>query len=178
MTPRSPKQQHSKTTTISRRLRNRADQDLSVQPQEISQLRLARPRRAATLPTSRQEPTDFPPINLHQHPFIWETEEAAEDPCQSATSVPSGIVEHQPEDIILEQNLDFVAYESAQSAHTGLASATEPHTAQKYGHHHTSGSETSPPPLPPVSESIGFDLLSSAHSHQPHNSFVDLQDMR
>jgi len=175
MTPRSPNQQHPKTTTISRRLRNRAVQNLSAQPPPIPRLRSVRPRRAATLPTSRHEPSHFQPLESHQPSTLWETEELAEDLQHSLTSNPARIVKHQPVDAL---TLDFGPYDSAQSSRIEVVSATEPHTAQEYGHHQASASETSPLPLPSVSGSNVFELPLSTDPQQPHNPFIDLQDMR
>ncbi|KAF2814053.1 uncharacterized protein BDZ99DRAFT_516674 [Mytilinidion resinicola] len=54
MTPRSPKS--NKSTTISRRLRSRASQHLSIQPPELPQIRNLRSRRAATAAASSRNP--------------------------------------------------------------------------------------------------------------------------
>ncbi|KAF2500091.1 hypothetical protein BU16DRAFT_556578 [Lophium mytilinum] len=54
MTPRSPKS--NKSTTISRRLRSRAGQHLSIQLPELPQIRNLRSRRAATAAASSRNP--------------------------------------------------------------------------------------------------------------------------
>ena len=178
MTPRSPKQQHPKTTTISRRLRNRADQELSVQPPEIPQLRSVRPRRAATLPTPRHDPLVLQPPESHPPPLFWETKDAVGEVELSGTSHPAELCENQPVDLVLAQALNFGPYDSVRGSHSELVPTTEPHSNQNYQPLQTSETELPPSPLPSVSGNLDFELPLSADPQLSHNPFIDLQDMR
>ena len=178
MTPWSPNQSYPKTTTISRRLRTRTDQDLSVQPPEITHLRRVRPHRVATFPTLRHHSSHFRPSQPHQPPLTWNTEGLEASHQAGDSSIPSSIVPPQPAESPIAQALGFDPYDSAQNPRIDLVSATESHATPEYERHQPSVSETPASPLPVVSGSLDFEPPLSTDSQQLHNPFINLQDMR
>src|SRR5690349_17030035 len=96
MTPRSPKQ-HPKTTTISRRLRNRADQNISAQPPE---LRSTRPRRASTQSAPRQNPVGYQTPESHPPSLAWQAPETLEHIPRIRTSNLIDTEEGQSRDLL------------------------------------------------------------------------------
>jgi hypothetical protein len=188
MTPRSPKQ-HSKTTTISRRLRNRAAQNLSVQPPEIPQARNIRPRRAATLPEAHHESVDLQSLDPQQPPIIWDAEQLPENTQFSRTSNLVGPFEQQPTGQFRAQS-SRESYDVAQSTLSEPIPVTHPQSIHSYGNHQTSSTELLPSteplpstellpsPLPSVTERNDFKFPLAADTQQPHNPFIDPRDMR
>lgn len=177
MTSRSHKEKpYPEIATFSRRLRTRADQNTSVQPPEIPQLRSVRPRRKATLPASRHVPIDTQFVESSQSPTR-EKEEVEEQSHLEYFLNATGVVERQP----LEnsaQVLNLNSYHTALSSQLGLASANKLHGVHHHEDRQGSVSELPPSPLPSVSGSIDFRLQLPADSQQPPDSFTDFQDMR
>jgi hypothetical protein len=177
MTPRSPKQHQAplKTTTISRKLRNRADQDISIQPPELAHLRgLRTQRRAVTLPSVRRTS-----VNCSSG----DTQTPAWDPnlldayTRSTTSHPTGLVQNLHSGL-LSQPLDLATFHPHRTEPPTLASIS---TGQGYEALPASDSELLPSPLPSLSGShtaTEFDLRLSVEPEPPHNSSLELQDMR
>lgn len=172
MTPRSPKQQ-PKTTTISRRLRNRADQHLSVQPPELSHLRGLRAQRAATLPSKS---LNHAPINYSgpdNHINTWNPNFDVVP--RSNTSHPAQPVQVSHSNLLLQEALDIATYESPRNVSTKVE--REPYRL----HPSSSPVDLVPSPLPSLSGShtaTEFDLRLSADPEPPHHSSLELQDMR
>ncbi|KAH7393876.1 hypothetical protein DE146DRAFT_110733 [Phaeosphaeria sp. MPI-PUGE-AT-0046c] len=159
MTPRSTKQHH-KSTTISRRIRSRAQQNLSVQPPETVQLRSVRPRRAATLPEPHLDTLQV------RHQFLQQQlgGSISGNPNSSETSRRLQGFAHSPQN-------------SPQGPSPG-PTATEYPTTQNFQLSPLTAFEPSPSPLPSVSDSLDFGVsLSSADPQHPHNTLVDFQDM-
>jgi hypothetical protein len=176
MTSRSPTQQYPKTTTISRRLRYRADQGFSVQPPEIPRLRNVRPRRAATLPEPHYKPLDSHRQGSDQLLEGLRHEDLASNLQISCTLKPAEIdAQAQPVDS-LGQTLDLRPYNSPP----GSAIVTnQTRSLSDLAQSHYLVSDFPPSPLPSVSGSLEFDLSSSYTNHQQsHNSYIDPQDMR
>ena len=173
MTPWSPKQHQSqhKTTTISRRLRNRADQNLSVQPPEIPLLRTVRPRRASTLPTSHYEPSHHHATDPHPPSTAWETSEVLDHIPRSSTSNPRTVEEDA-------QPLDYPPYESPRTSRSEAATSNEIQRARTYHLQSTPGLTFLPSPLPSASGSHDFELRLSADPEPSSESYLDLQEMR
>jgi hypothetical protein len=177
MTPRSPKQHQppSKTTTISRKLRNRTDQNISIQPPELAQLRSLRTqRRATTLPSVRRTSVHYPSE---------ETDTPAWDPdaldayTRSTTSHPTRLVSSLHSEL-LSQPLHLEIFHHHQASRPILASLS---TAQGYKVLPASCSELIPSPLPSLSGShpaTEFDLRLSVEPEPSHNTSLELQDMR
>lgn len=159
MTPRSPKQHH-KTTTISRRLRSRAQQNLSVQPPESLQLRSVRPRRAATLPEPHLDT-----LQLH-HQFGPNRGLLARGSSNSLqTSQRQQEFVHSPNT-------------SPQGSSPGPPIVELP-TVHNFQVSPFSAFDYPPSPLPSVSGSLDFEVsLSSTNPQHPHNPLVDFQNMR
>ncbi|KAF2737925.1 hypothetical protein EJ04DRAFT_561084 [Polyplosphaeria fusca] len=173
MTPRSPTTQ-PKSTTISRRLRNRADQDLSVQPPELPQIRGFRSRRAATLPSTRHLSVNTHPQETHLP--VWDPSEIL-DPFPRSNTTTSGLEE--PPSALLSEALDLPPFRSphpspdpapfpshSHQEHFGLSSAPEPGLL--------------PSPLPSLSgghPAPDFDLRLSTDPDHSQDPSVELQDM-
>lgn len=176
MTSRSPSQ-HSKTTTISRRLRYRTDQNLSVQPTEIPRLRNVRPRRATTLPEPRHDLLATQHQVPHQLLVDLVDENFVIDSQASGTSQPVNIgALSQPEDQVLERNLDFSSHNSPQGSATLTAG---PQTTRDFPRPHYLTAGFPPSSLPSVSGSLDFEVpLPATDIQQSHNTSVDLQEMR
>lgn len=177
MTPRSPVQ-HPKSTTISRRLRNRADQHLSVQPPEIPQLRGLRSRRAATLPsTTRRTSVNYQTEETHTS--TWDPN-LLDNFTRSNTSHPTALVQNAEASLLLSQPLDLPPYHSPRgspSAVEPLSIVTEP---ESFDVQPASESDLLPSPLPSLSGShtaTEFDLRLSAEPEAPHDPSFELQDM-
>ncbi|KAF2252664.1 hypothetical protein BU26DRAFT_562387 [Trematosphaeria pertusa] len=169
MTPRSPKPQ-PKTTTISRRLRIRADQNLSVQPPEVRQLRTIRSRRAAILPTNRRTSVNYQTEETHTP--VWHPD-VLDSFTRSNTSHPAGIEQNPDCDLLLSEPLDLQSYHSPR----GSPSAPDPET---YEVQTTSESELLPSPLPSLSGShtaTDYDLRLSAEPEPLQDPTLELQDM-
>lgn len=159
MTPRSPKQHH-KSTTISRRLRLRAQQNLSVQPPESLQLRSVRPRRAATLPEPHLDTLQI----HHQLGPIRELHLRDNSHSLETSQRQQGLL-HSP-------------HTSPQGSSPG-PTVTEQLTAQNFRLSPFSVFEYPPSPLPSVSGSLDFEAsLPSTNHQQPHNPLINFQDMR
>lgn len=170
MTPRSPTQQpQPKTTTISRRLRNRADQHLSVQPPELPQLRGLRSRRAATLPSNRRTSTSFPVQEAHLN--AWNTEHT-NTLQRSSTSHPAELAHSN---LLLQEALDIATFHSPRDTSSALVSlhSAEP---EHYQVQPNSPADLLPSPLPSLSGS--HTATEFDYSESPHDSSLELQDMR
>jgi hypothetical protein len=169
MTPRSPtKQPQPKTSTISRRLRNRADQHLSVQPPELPQLRGLRARRAATLPSNRSTSVAFPPQETHLHDWDHNLDSFP----RSNTSHPADLAHSN---LLLQEALDIATYSSPRDISSTLAPlpSDEP---QSYQVQPSSPADLLPSPLPSLSGS--HTATEFDYPEPPHDSSLDLQDMR
>ncbi|KAG9192220.1 hypothetical protein G6011_10954 [Alternaria panax] len=177
MTHRSSKPYQLKTTTISRRLRDRADQNLSVQPPEIPQIRGARSHRAADLSTPRHNPIDYQTRRLHPLPLVWNTSQVLEDIPPNSTFRPLTSDHNRSYDPTFAQILEFPHHETVQDSNSELASSARLQPTR------TSHSQpTRPPtlfssPLSPVSGNNDPELQLSADLEQPSESFLELQDM-
>lgn len=182
MTPRSPKPT-PKTTTISRRLRSRADQDISVQPPELPQVRTLQARRAAAHSSStRRISVNYP----HHQPeeaqlSVWDPSEILDTFTRSNTSHPTALEETTPPDLLLSQPLELTPYHSPRHSPSAFAPQSIEQEANHYEVPPTSGSDLLPSPLPSLagSHTAGdYDFrLSTEPDHHQQDS-VDLQDMR
>ncbi|KAH8727063.1 hypothetical protein GQ44DRAFT_738372 [Phaeosphaeriaceae sp. PMI808] len=172
MTTRSPKHQHPKTTIISRRLRNRTDRALSIQPSEI---RNTRPHRAATLPEPPRHKTINPQLHEPlQSPAIWGTKDITKNPPFASNLAQVG--EDQSLHVLVSQNTHFNSYDSTQGLRPVLL-PTEPPTTRDYQQPPNPALKFPISPRPSVSGSLDFDFLSSTKPQESHSPFVHLQDM-
>ena len=170
MTPRSPTQlPHPKTTTISRRLRNRADQHLSVQPPEPSQLRGLRSRRAATLPSNRRTSTSYPVQEAYLNSWHAHPDGTLQ---RSSTSHPAHLADSN---LLLQNALDIATYHSPRDAHTAPVSI-HPGAPATYQVQPSSPADLLLSPLPSLSGS--HTATEFDYSESPHDSSLELQDMR
>jgi hypothetical protein len=178
MTPRSPHRQHHKSTTISQRLRNRADQHLSIQPPEIPRLRSVRPRRAPTPPERHHEPLHTRSQTSPQSFTEWNIEDRASESHISGVSDPVQVgVHHQSVDT-LAQRLETSPLDSLQDVIPDLVSIASP-TGSHFQQLQYSAPELSPTPLTSVPETLSFEVpLATRDPTQLHNPYIDLQDMR
>ncbi|KAI1672779.1 PAT1 domain containing protein [Pyrenophora tritici-repentis] len=177
MTLRSTQPHHPKTTAISRRPRDSADQHLSIQPSEIPQIRSARPRRAATLPTPRHNPIDYQSPNSRPPSLAWNTSHTLDSnpPCNNSLAIS---VEQDPSHSLLPvQTLDFLSHDSPQGSDTGLGAITGHYPSHTQQSQHIESLGLLASPLTSASGSHEFDVQLSADSGQPHGSFFALQDM-
>jgi hypothetical protein len=178
MTPRSPRRQHHKSTTISQRLRNRADQQLSTQPPEIPRLRSVRPRRAPTLPESHDEPLDSHRQNSHQNFKEWDLEDRAIASHISGISNSVEVGAHRQPVDILAQSLETSPHAALRGAVPDLVPTGSPIRPQ-YQQLQNSASVFPPTPFTSVPDSFDFEApLAPTNPRQTHNSYIDLQDMR
>jgi hypothetical protein len=178
MTPRSPHRPHPKTTTISRRLRNRADQTLYIQPPEIPRLRSVRPRRAATLPQPHHEPLESRRQQSQKRFEDWDTEDLGVESQISRTSNCVEVGAHHQSVNILAQRLETSPHVPLQSSIQGLVS-TEPRVVTEYQQLQYPTPEFPPSPHPSVSGSLDFGVpFSATDPRQSQNPYIDLQDMR
>ena len=171
MTHRSPKPHQPKTTTISRRLRDRADQSLSVQPPVIPQIRSVRSRRAATLHTQRHN-SDYLTPGSHPPSLAWDTSNVLENIPRSNTFHPTNPEQNRSHDLDLqphesppESNSELIPFASNQTLRFDDTRST-----QKLGF--------LPSTLPSASGSHDFELQLSTDPELPHETLFDLQDMR
>lgn len=180
MTQRSTKPYQPKTTTISRRLRDRAEQNqnLSVQPPEIPLIRGARSRRAATLPTPRHNPIDYQTPGSHPPSLAWNTSHILEGIRPSYSSQPTSSELRLFRDLVPSQTTHFPPHESPQGSESEFVSTINHQSSHS---HHIPASQTIeflPSPLPSTSSSHAFEFQSQAGFEQPNDSFIELQDMR
>lgn len=173
MTSRSPAKQHPKTTTISRRLRSRADQNISNQPPELTRLRNVRPRRAATSPQPHSQSLDSQRQDLLQ-PLQNNTLARNPGITGQAQGVDAG--EHIDPVNVLGRPVDLRSYTSPASStisSTQTQSSPDLHRPTPYS------AEFLPSSLPFVLGSLGFESSSSTvDPRQPHSPYFELQDMR
>ncbi|KAF2466722.1 uncharacterized protein BDR25DRAFT_74307 [Lindgomyces ingoldianus] len=177
MTPRSPKQQ-PKTSTISRRLRTRTDQSLSIQPPELPQLRNIRSRRAATLPSARRISVTYQPEQTHTP--VWDPSEILEPLPRCNTSHPTGFEENPPPGLLLSQPLDLPPYHSPQRSPTDFVPISTQSEPEQFELPHSSGSDLLPSPLPSLSGSHPageYEFHLSPDPDHPQDPSVELQDM-
>jgi hypothetical protein len=179
MTPRSPAQQHQRSTTISRRLRYRADQNLSTQPPVIPRSRNVRPRRATTLPEPHHDLLHSRHQPSQQHLVDWQHEDLVRDTQTSSNSRSLRISAlHRPVNLPLAPNLDFTPHDSPQDSSPSLV-PTEPPTPQSYQLTPYSPSDLLAVQNSVVPSSLNFEVpLPDPDPQQPHSPFVELQDMR
>ncbi|KAF1843729.1 uncharacterized protein K460DRAFT_290819 [Cucurbitaria berberidis CBS 394.84] len=176
MTPRSSKHhQQSKTSTISRRFRNRADQAISSRPPEIPQLRGVRSRRAATLPAPRHNPVDNQTPEPHPSSLAWDAPDVLENSPRNTSN--RAVEENPPCNLLLSQSLDFPSYESPQGLRSELLPNTDDTATRNYQLQPTPRRSTLSSSLPSVSSSHDFELRLSTDPEQPHDPFLELQDM-
>jgi hypothetical protein len=178
MTPRSPKHQHPKTATISRRHRYRADQNFSILPPEIPHLGNIRPHRAATLPEPRHDLLDPQRHDSQDHQAVWGIRDLTEDPQLSEALQPSSIGERQPVYPLLEQILGLSPHSSPHVSNS-VPVSTEGEAVRGYQQPQYSESELPPSPLASVTDSLDLEpSLTSTNPRQSHIPIVDLQEMR
>jgi hypothetical protein len=178
MTPRSPHTQHRKTTTISQRLRTRADQHLSIQPPEIPRLRRVRPHRAATLPEPHFEALDSQRQNSHQDFQNWDTGDLAKELAIIGDSDSVEVAIHHQSVHILAQRLETSQHVPLRGSIPGLV-ATEPQVSPEYQQLQYSAAGYPPSLLPSASGAPDFEVpLSTTDSRQLHDPYINLQDMR
>jgi hypothetical protein len=178
MTHRSPKPHEPKTTTISRRRRDRADQNLSVQPPEIPQIREARSHRAANLQTPRHNPTDYQTAGSHPLSLAWNTSHVLEDIPPNNTFHLSTSDQYRSHDPPLTQTTHFAHHDSFQDSNSGLAHSVSPQTLRTSHSQTTRSLAFLPSPLTSVSGSHDLELQLPADLEQSDESFPELQDMR
>jgi hypothetical protein len=172
MTPRSPTHKHPKTATISRRLRNRAGQNLAIQPPELPRLTSVRSHPAANLSGPCDTPLDTPRQDSQQHRVTWEFGDLTEDP------QPSHTLYSAPVYADLEQTLGYSPHNSPHSSHSVPKSAELP-SVRNYQQGHFSLSGLPPSPLPSVTGSLDFEApLTSAEPQQSRIPIIELQEMR
>jgi hypothetical protein len=168
MTHRSEPHQ-PKTTTISRRLRDRADQNLSIQPPVIPQIRSIRSRRAATLPTPRHIP-DYHTPGSHPPLLAWDTSNVLEDIPRSNTPHPTNPKQNRSHDLLLARNLDLQPHGSPPESKSDIVPFAIHQTSRFDEAQSTQRLGFLPSPLSSASGSHDFEL--------PHETLLDLQDMR
>lgn len=178
MTYRSTQLHHPKTTAISRRLRDSADQDLSIQPPGIPQIRSARPRRAATLPTPRHNPIDYQTPNSRPPSLAWNTSHTLNSSPPDNNSLTISVQQDLSNSLLTAQTLDFLSQESAKGSDSGLCAITGHYSSHTQQSQHIESLELLASPLTSASSSHDFEVQLSADSGQSHASFLDLQDMR
>jgi hypothetical protein len=177
MTHRSSNPHQPKTTTISRRLRDLADQNLSVQPPEIPQIRGARSHRAADLPTPRHNSIDYQ-TGSHPLSLAWNTSHVLED-IPSNNTLHSLTSDHTPsQNPTFAQTLDFPHHKSPRGPNSELASSAGLEATRIPLDQPTRASTFVSSPLSSVSGSNNLELQLSADLEQPNESFLELQDMR
>ena len=184
MTPRSPKQQF-KSNTLSRKLRTRAVQNLSIQPPELPHLKGIRPRRAATLPTARRISVNYQPDDLSVNYQNEDPQSSVWDPAEldpftrSNTSHPTGLEQNPPADL-LSQSFDFPPYQSPQRSPVQLGDT--PHQPEPdFQTKSIADSSLLPSPLSSLSGgpiAVDYQLHLTTEPKIPHDSSVELQDMR
>lgn len=166
MTPRSPGH-HSKTTTFSRRLRNRADQNISLPQLEIRHIRSARPRRVATLHPSRHGTVNYRPQDTNTPLLVWTNASISSDNKPTHALESSNLGQTQPDHNLLAPILDFAAYTTSQTSNLELAS---PSVLQ------ASASPDSILSSASTKHHLGLPL--SIHPRQTFPNSVDLREMK
>jgi hypothetical protein len=178
MTPRSPHRQHHKSTTISQRLRNRADQHLPIQPSEIPRLKSVRPGRAPTPPEPHHEPLHTRSQTSPQSFREWNIADRAPESHISGVSDPVQVGAHHQSVDILAQRLETSPLDSLQDAVPNLVSTGSPTSThfQQLQYSAPGLSTTLPTSVP---DTLHFEVpLATTDPRQLHNPYIDLQDMR
>lgn len=175
MTFRSSKHTPPKSTTTARKQRNRTDQNLSIQPPELPQLKDLRPHRANTLPGVQ-------PIHRSDdtHTPTWGPE-GSTAVTRSNTSHPGGFVQDAHSGALIAQSLANPHYLSFRDSHSIVPPASSGSSSSEYPVRATPESELLQSPLPSLSGShtaTEFDLRISAEPEPPHDPFFKPQDMR
>jgi hypothetical protein len=178
MTHRSLKPHQPKTTTILRRLRERADQNLSVQPPVIPQIRSVRSRRAATLPTPRPISIDYHTPGSHSPSLAWNTSNVFEDIPRSNTFHPTDIEQDRLHDPLRAQNLVLQPHASPRASTSELSTFTSHRPSRTHQAQPIPRLGVLPSPLLSASGSVDLELQLSTDPEVPHETFLDLQDMR
>ncbi|KAJ5031183.1 hypothetical protein PSV08DRAFT_386718 [Bipolaris maydis] len=177
MTHWSSNPHQPKTTTISRRLRDRAKQHLSVQPPEIPQIRGPYSCRAATLPTPRHNPIDYQTPGSHPPSLAWNTSHILDDTSHNRSSQPTSPAQDRFLDSASAQTAHFSLHES----HPGSDSTVVPTASNQIVQtdHILPTQSQQNPTSPSLSTSIGqsLQLQSLADFEQPHEPILESQDM-
>ncbi|KAF1920637.1 hypothetical protein BDU57DRAFT_437545 [Ampelomyces quisqualis] len=178
MTLRSPDQQHQKITTISRRLRQPADQIVSAQPLEIPRLRSFRPRRATTLPAPHREPLQSR-LRFSQDHLVDSQKDYFDGGLKRNTvsDFHQRTTLHKSVDNLYAPTLDVSSHTAPQPTSAAFVSI-EQKTARDYQHVRHLAPTFPPPPLLSVTGSLDFEIpLSITDSSQSQNPFLTLRDM-
>ncbi|OCL08705.1 hypothetical protein AOQ84DRAFT_376505 [Glonium stellatum] len=180
MTPRSPKP--LKSSTISRRLRSRAEQNLSVQPPEIPQLRNLRSRRAATQSSSSRAISSSSSLTDQDQDPVWTAAEILEPFPRGTTSDPVGFAERPDADssLLLSQTLDLPPFPSSHQRTSNLSSLSRTSETGQYDISSSSGPDILSSHLASLHENSPgeeFSLRLSAESELHSNPSVEIQDM-
>jgi hypothetical protein len=183
MTLRSSSKQHSKTTTISRGIRNRVDSNLSVQPPEIPLLKQSRPCRATTSPTptynsitSRtSDPRTLSPSSDSEEVSVGETG----GPPHSGSLHSTRVHEHSFADLLLSQNSVLNSYALPNEPQRNSGPVLGSPIVHNYQAIQTAtlGLPLTPIP-PPVPGTINHKEPLSIGQHQLHIPYLELRDMR
>lgn len=175
MTIRSPNpNQTLKSSTCSRRLRNRADQGLCIQPPQLPHSRPQRSHRASLLSSTRPISVSYPSENPQT---VWDPSSDVDSFTRSNISAPSGFIHNQPSELLpgLTNTLTFPPQQQSPNRISQSTSQLIP------GHYATAESDLLPSPLPSLSGSysaVDFDLdLSPEPENHPHIP-TELQEMR
>lgn len=176
MTLRSPKQQPPKSVTNSRKIRNRADQSLAIQPPELPQLKDLRTHRTNALPVVRS--SHHQPENIHTP--TWNSSGSTAS-ARNNTSHPSGFAQDPHSGVLLSQPLGSTHYLSSRPSNLAIPPQSPTPDSPEYAIRATSESDLLQSPLPSLSGShtaTEFDLRISAEPEPPHDSYFKAQDMR
>jgi hypothetical protein len=176
MTHWSSNPHQPKTTTISRRLRDRADQNLSVQPPEIPQIRGAHSCRAASLPTPRHNPIDYQ-TELRPPSLAWNTSHILDDTSQTHPPQPTFSDQDHFQDLTSAQTTDLSLHGPRQHSEPRVVPAARNQPA-RINHIQTTQSQQTPSPSLSTASNHSLKLQSLAEFEQPHEPFLELQDMR
>jgi hypothetical protein len=176
MTSRSQKQQ-PKTTTISRRIRNRADQSLSVQPSELRALRSHRP---ATLPLSTSHPSADHQTQEEALSF-WGSSDILDPFPRSNTSRPAATFNDPASNLLLSEVVNIPPYHSPRQSPADLRTRSAQPECDQFETQPSSRSNLLPSSLPSISSArpaVDFELRLSIDPKHPQDHSVELQDMR
>jgi hypothetical protein len=169
MTLWSPKH-HPKTTTISRRIRNRADLSISVQPPAIPLLKQSRSRRTTSLPTPTYNPIKYQTPNTGPSSSSWGSKQVTSDFSPN---------EHPSTDLLLAQSLDLSSYALPNEPKRQSGPVLGPPILHDYQIIQADISRHPLSPIPPSrSGTISRGAPLSTGQEQVHIPLPELRDMR
>jgi hypothetical protein len=178
MTRRSPKQQ-PKSSTISRRIRNRADHSISIQPPKHSPVVSLRSRRAVASTSPRHISVNYQTEEAHTP--VWDPTVATDPFTRSNSLHPPGTEQNEPPSLHASPSPEPLPYLSSQISPSDPLAFPPQSELEHFGAQSIPSADllTSPSHgLPDDDFAVDYQLRVSQEPSGPAGASVEFRDMR